>query len=111
MPKVLLVDADQIHAERIRKSLVTRAYEVDVYLDPNQATTWLQQANTDYEVVILNVSNALPPWIAILAKLQAACFRLEVYSSPFFLCTSNTKRSIEFELRLERMGARYVYEG
>jgi hypothetical protein len=111
MPRVLLVDTDEQHAERVRGNLVFRAREVDVFSDPGQATSWLQQASTDYEVVILNVSSDLPPWIAILAKLQAACFRSGVFPAPLFLCTSSAKRSIEFEHRIERMGARYVYEG
>jgi DNA-binding response OmpR family regulator len=111
MSKVLLVDTDQTHAERIRGSLVFRAREVDVLPDPEQATTRLRRTSTDYEVVILNVSNGFMPWISILAKLQAACFQSGIYPSPLFLCTSTTKQSFEFELRIERMGARYVYEG
>jgi DNA-binding response OmpR family regulator len=111
MPNVMLVDADQKHAECIRESLVLRACEVDVFRDPEAASTRLRRASTDYEVVILNVSNGVLPWITILAKLQEACFQAGAYPSPLFLCTSNTKQSVEFEIRIERTGARYVYEG
>jgi CheY-like chemotaxis protein len=111
MPRVLLVDIDKQHAERIRGSLVFRAREVDVFADPKEAAARLQQARADYQVVILNVSNVLMPWINILANLQAACFQSGVFPSPLILCTSTIKQSFEFQLRIERMGARYVYEG
>jgi hypothetical protein len=61
--------------------------------------------------VILNVSDAVLPWFKILKKLQEAFFQSGGHQSPLFLCTSSTKRSHEFELRIERMGARYVFEG
>lgn len=111
MACVLLVDTDQIHAECVRVGLGFHGLEVDVYLDPEQAAVRLRWAGNDYDVVILNVTSPSLPWVNILTKLQAACLESGVYPAPRFLCTSTTKRSPEFELRIERMGARYVFEG
>lgn len=111
MPRLLLVDSDPQHAERVRGRVGFDTVEVEVVTDPKQAAAELRMGIADYAVVILNVSNASLPWIETLAKLQEACFQSGAYRSPFFLCTSATKRSLEFELRIERMGGRYVYEG
>ncbi len=110
-PRVLLVDADQTHAERVRELLHLCALEADVCPGHEDAFVRLQQASSDFELVILNVSNDSLPWCTILAKLQAACLQSGVYPSPFFLCISSTRRPSEFELRIERLGARYVHEG
>jgi len=109
-PRLLLIDNDQGHAERICGQLRFRAFEVDVYRDPERARTRLRRASTKYEVVIVNVSDTAMPWFKTLLKLQEACFQLGSYPSPLFLCTSSIKQSSEFELQIERMGARYVVE-
>jgi hypothetical protein len=111
MPRILLVDNDQGHAERVCGRLRFHALEVDVCCDRQRAVTRLRRASADYEVVILNASNIEIPCFNILARLQEACFQSGRYPAPLFLCTSSTKRSPEFELRIERLGARYVYEG
>jgi hypothetical protein len=109
--RVLLVDHDQGHAERICQCLRFHALEVDVCPDPERAITRLRRESANYEVVILNVSEIFWPWLKTLARLQGVCLQSRAYPSPLFLCTSSTKRSPEFELRVERMGARYVFEG
>lgn len=111
MACVLLVDTNQSHAECVRTALGFHDLAVDVYPDPERAAKRLRRAGNDYDVVILNVSDPLLPWVNTLVKLQAACFESGVSPSPLFLCTSTAKRSPEFELRIERMGARYVCEG
>jgi DNA-binding response OmpR family regulator len=111
MPRVLLIDSDQQHAERVREQLGFHAVEVEVIPDPRQAVAQLKRDSADYAVVILNVSSAALPWADTLAKLQESCLQPGAYPPPLFLCTSDTKRPPEFELRIERMGARYVYEG
>ena len=111
MPHVLLVDTDQRHAERIRECLESHALEVEVCSDSEEASTWLRRESSNYEVVVLNISDVKLPWFSILARLHEACFQSQRYPTPLFLCTSSTKRSPEFQLRMERLGARYVYEG
>lgn len=86
------------------------ALEVAICVDLSRAMPMLRSAGTEYEVVIVNVSDARLPWPKTLAKLQEACFLSGGYPSPLFLCTSTTSRSPEFELQIERMGARYVLE-
>lgn len=111
MPRVMLVDSDSEHAERVRRRLGVDAVAVDVNADPWEAMAELRRYSADYAVVILNVSNASLPWADTLTKLQEVCFQARVYPPPLFLCTSTAKRPPEFELRIERMGGRYVYEG
>ena len=110
MHSVLLIDNDQEHAEHVRERLRSHALEVEVCRETQWAITRLRQASVKYDVIILNVSTATDCF-KTLAKLQDACSDSTYYPFPFFLCTSTTKRSPEFELRIERMGARYVYEG
>jgi hypothetical protein len=110
MSRVLLLDTDDTHAECVRIGLGFNGLHVEVFSDPEQAAKRLRMPGTDYEIVILNVSNVSLPWDDILAGLETACFQSGAFPSPLFLCVSRTKRSPEFELRVERMGARYVYE-
>jgi DNA-binding response OmpR family regulator len=107
---VLLVDTDQQHAECVCLGLGFHHFETDLCLDPERAAVRLRRAADDYDVVILNVSNPSLPWVNILAKLQAACLESGASPAPLFLCTSTTKRLPEFELQIERLGARYVCE-
>lgn len=111
MPRVLLIDNNQGHAEHVSERLRSHALEVEVCRETQQAITRLRQASAEYEVIILNVSDAATDWFKTLAKLKDACSETGYYPSPLFLCTSSTKRLPEFELRIERVGARYVYEG
>lgn len=110
MPRVLLVDTDQRHAECVRGVLGFHGIEVDTYQDPEQAVARLRRSGNDYDVVILNVSNTSSPWVSILARLHAALHESGASPAPLLLCTSTTKQSPEFELLIERMGARYACE-
>lgn len=109
--RVMLVDTDRGHAERVRAGLGSHDFDVEVFANVERAVQRLRRPGTDYDIVILNVSNDLLYWGKILESLQAAGIQSGVYPSPLLLCTSCIKRSPEFELQIERMGARYVYEG
>jgi hypothetical protein len=111
MNTVLLIDNNQRHAESVCGRLRFHALEVHICPDPDRAITRLRRSSANYEVVIVDVSNASLPWFDTVARLQEACFQTGVYPSPRLLCTSNTKRTPDFELRIEQIGARYVYEG
>jgi hypothetical protein len=86
------------------------ALEVATCADPKQAVLLLRRTSGEYDVVIVNVSDQTVPWVRLLLKLQEACFLSNGYPSPMFLCTSTLPRSPEFQLQIERKGARYVVE-
>ena len=109
--QVLVVDGDQRHAESLCVGLSRQGLKARVFSSPEQAAQRLRRPSSDYGIVILNISNLLPNWVKVLAKLQAACFESGVYPLPLFLCVSTIKQLPELELRIERMGARYVFEG
>jgi ActR/RegA family two-component response regulator len=108
MPKVLLIDRDAVHAERVSRMLQYHALDVGTCADPQLAILLLRRTSCEYDVVIINVSDQTVPWVSMLAKLQEACFLSNGYPSPMFLCTSTVSRSPEFQLQIERRGARYV---
>lgn len=110
MGRILLIDDDPGHAARICGRLHTHSLQVEICSNAERAIPRLRRAGCEYEVVIVNVSSAREPWIRIVSKLQEASFQGGSYSWPLFLCVSTVERPAEFELRIERMGARYVFE-
>src|ERR1700692_714414 len=69
--KVLLIDHDSTHAEGLIECLA-KQFSLGVELCPTiqQAVIKLSRRDTDYDLVILNVSDASRPWIRFLHALQ-----------------------------------------
>ena len=109
--RLLLIDRDERHAERLTARLRSCGRDVEICTEHRRAITELRRYGDEYEGVIVDISDAVTPWFAMLQKLLEACRRLDGRPSPQFLCVSRTKKAPEFVLRLERMGARYVCEG
>src|ERR1019366_1814925 len=108
-PRVLLLDYDHAHAERLAERLLVHSLEPDTQSDLQQALIQLHRNSGQYEVVLINVSDN-SPWLTTLRKLQDACRQPDGHSAPLFLCVSKIKKPAAFVLRIEKMGARYVCE-
>lgn len=108
--KVLLIDSDVQHAERLRQLLASRNLTVRLVQDVAQAELVLRSPAAECEIVVINVSDAAQPWMTILEKLNEASRASGNAPLPLFLCVSARQREPRFELELERKGARYVLE-
>jgi hypothetical protein len=110
MHDTLIIDADSAYAERLVRTLRLRKLRVDVVRDSTEAIVRLCHRALRYQLVIINVSDASQPWPVILGRLREACSYPGRCSRPLFLCVSRREREPEFELAIERSGARYVVE-
>jgi len=110
MTRLLLIDHDKTHSERLTETLRFHRLEVETCSDPQQAILQLRKRCGDFEVVVINVSDGSFPWFVTLQKLQDVCRRSDGRSASLFLCFSRTKKSTAFILRIEHLGARYVFE-
>src|ERR1700730_8817786 len=69
--KALLIDYDSVHAERLIECLAERrSFVVELCPTIQQAVLKLSRRGADYELVIVNVSDASRPWIRFLHVLQ-----------------------------------------
>jgi hypothetical protein len=106
----LLVDDDAAHAEQLINRVQTKSLAVERFRSPEEAMVKLRSRSDCYELVIVNISANGPPWHRILRTLQHACHRLSGQGAPSFLCVSKTRKDPAFILRIEHLGARYVFE-
>jgi len=108
--KYLLIDEDDNHAGCLASRLSRPETRIERVVSANEAMTRLRGAAGGYDLVIVNVSGNYEPWVPILRKLLEASRQPALGTMPAFLCVSTARRSPEFELQLERMGLRYVFE-
>jgi len=104
MWKTLLVDADEDHARRVLALLHRRALGIDLYESGEAAVQMLQRTRASYDVVIINATAPCKEVFLTLKQLQELCL------SARFLCVSSVNHGPLYRLRIERLGARFVYE-
>ncbi len=109
-PTVVLVDNDAMHAATLADRLRARQLMLTTHRAPADALQVLRREPSACDIVVVNVSDASQPWLAILRRLLEACASNSSPHTPLFLCTSRIKRDHQFQLALERLGARFVYE-
>lgn len=105
---VLLVDTDALHAQRLIDRLRPKNLRATWVRTIAEALIQLREPNSFLQIIILNVSGPLEPSLKALDQLKAACYRGN--SKPLFLCISKLRREPQFQLAVERRGARYVHE-
>ncbi len=110
MPSVLIIDNDQMHSMEIANRLRARHLTLTTHRAPTDALQTLHREPSTWDIVVVNVSDASQPWLAILRRLQEACANRSSPNTPLFLCTSRIKRDPQFQILLERLGVRFVYE-
>lgn len=109
-PGVALLDNDAAHATILADRLRGRPLTLTTHCDPKDALQALHRDPSAYDVVVVNVSDVSQPWLAILRRLLEACSSHNSPHTPLFLCTSRIKRDPQFQLAIERLGVRFVYE-
>jgi DNA-binding NarL/FixJ family response regulator len=110
MPRVLVIDNDQAHSTEIADRLRALHLTVVAFRELSTGSSILHDELSACDIVVVNVSDASQPWLAILRRLLEASARHSSQPAPLFLCTSRIKRDPQFQLELERMGVRFVYE-
>lgn len=110
MYRLLLIDHDTIHAERLAARLRQRGLVVTIVTSVEEAANRLQMRTLLYELVVI-VGSGLPEgWLRILRRVKRACRPLYLLHRPLFLFVSNRKCNPHLRLRIERQGARYIQE-
>lgn len=110
MTKVLLIDDDGDHVEGVGMILARRGLAVTRVAEISEAIKRLQSEAHAWDIVVLVIADDSRPWFTILHHLQEAAWHGALPEVPFFLCTSKRDLGFDFELRIERMGARYACE-
>lgn len=110
MAKVLLIDDDGDHAEQLARGLAERRLTVTRAADGEAAIAQLRNREQPCDLVILCMARRSVPWLEVLRTLQHAGWQAGFREAPLFLCVSRLQRGIDFQLQIERMGARYADE-
>ena|ERR1019366_5861416 len=110
MTTALLVDQVGNHAEQLGVVLAKRGLTVVRTADIEEAINKLRSSAHVWEIVILVIGDLSRPWLSILRNLQEAAQQRAFLEMPVFLCVSQRELGINFQLRIERMGARYASE-
>jgi len=109
MIKALLI-GDRVHAEHIERILNHRGLITSYAASIREAVGQLQCRAASIDLVVLAIADRSQPWLEILHQLQQAAWQPGITEFPFFLCVSRLRFRAEFQLRVERMGARLVIE-
>jgi DNA-binding response OmpR family regulator len=109
MCNALLIDNDPCHAERLTARVRSLNVSVQLVSTPDEACLLLRHRNKEFELIILNVSNMLYPWLNALRRLRRESFFASAVGPPL-LCVSKVKQPTSFVLSIEGCGARYALE-
>jgi response regulator RpfG family c-di-GMP phosphodiesterase len=108
MYRLLLIDQDATHTERLATCLRQRGLAVLIAESIDEAAWKLQQRVPSCELVVVVASEMSELWPGILRKLTRACRPSSMCQGPLFLFVARRKCSPNLRLRIERLGARYV---
>ena len=110
MYRLLLIDQNEIHAERLAMFLRRRGLVVTTTASIEEAERGLHRRIPSYELVVMIAAGSPEPWLTILRRLKKACTPSYLFHRPLFLFVSKHKCNPHMRLRIERLGARYVRE-
>lgn len=101
---ILLVDSDNNHAQHLTQLLQWRGLFIEQCHEVRNAVRRLRQQAGRYALVIVNISDSSRPWELMLHDLQEAAAQARHHQGPLFLGISRTRKSLHFQLMLERRG-------
>jgi len=110
MIKALLIDEDRAHAECLERVISRRGLVTSWTASVREAVGRLQRREASFDLVVLSIADRSHTWIEILNELQQAAWQAGISEFPLFLCVSRLRFGTEFQLQIERMGARLVHE-
>lgn len=107
MTDILLVDFNPAVTERLMEMLRAKCYSVSIHSCHRTLSETLSTHERNFDIVIIDVSTYSTAVRQHLTLLTA--HRAERGPRPMILCVSQVDRGPQFELQLEREGARVVY--
>jgi ActR/RegA family two-component response regulator len=108
MYRVLLVDQDTNHAERLALCLRQRGLAVSIADSIPESARLLRQRIPVCDLVLVAVAEMSDRWLDTLLSLIEASRQLHFSLGPLFLLASRQNCNPHFRLRIERLGVRYV---
>jgi ActR/RegA family two-component response regulator len=109
MYRLLLIDQDSMHAERLATCLRERGLGVLIAESIEEAARRLQQRLPSFELVVVVTSGMTEQWLVALRRLVEASRQYSMCQGPLFLFVARRKCSPNLRLQIERLGARYVH--
>ena len=106
----LLIDQDAMHSQCLIECLAALGLSVELCSTVQRGKIKLSGRDSQFELVVLNVSDASKPWNQFLHVLSETFINSGRAYGPKYLCVSTVQRDFTFVLEIEDMGARYVYE-
>ncbi len=110
MIKLLLIDADLVHARELSALLAHRGIVIQHVLKCTDGAAALRQSLPQHDLVVVDLSERSHPWLTFLRKLRQALRNPTAGCGPLFLCISGLQWSVDFQILIERSGARYAFE-
>jgi len=110
MIRALLIDDDRNHAEGLERALNQRGLITSCTASILEAVRRLQCREASIDLVVVVIADRWHPWLEILHQLQQAAWQVGIGEFPLFLCVSRLNFGTQFQLQIERMGARLVIE-
>ena len=108
--RALLIDQNPEHKQQLAVALTQRGLTVIHAAHIGEAIKYLRNPAHTYELAILVMGDRSQSWLTVLGNLQRAHGQTTLFEVPLFLCVSRLQLGPEFQLKIERMGARYVFE-
>lgn len=109
MARVLLIGSDRMYQENLATQLRTRGHVVEVANDCRGVTRAQCALRSSAEIVVVDVTQLSEDGRHQLLRI---CQQPREDGFPsLVLCYSRTNHGPQFELSIERLGARYVYAG
>jgi hypothetical protein len=105
--RILLAGFGTEAAASLATLLEARRHTVEVCGGIAQSCRLIEQANTAIDLIILEVSLYRTP--SFMLAIKSIKSHLGCFSLPIVLCVSTIFRGAQFEIELERQGARLVY--
>lgn len=110
VPHFLLIDEDSDHAQKVRYCLNAMGHVADICRDVPDAEVKLRCGGSDYELVIVDITNQTKAWRRLIRNLQETAHQARHHASPLFLCITRVRITPQLRLALEQIGARIAYE-
>lgn len=107
MATILLMNFYEENGRRLAAFLRAEHHEVRMFVSNQQLPKWLQHQGDTIDLIIIDASQNERAGSSLLAGI--VLYRAQYGPSPTVLCVSRVYRGPQFQLDLEKKGARLVY--
>lgn len=107
MGRILLIDPDETHAGELRNFLERHRFSVRVCKREIDGVNELGRSGAQFDVLILEMTRDRPEAWEVFVHVRR---RMGVQAAPALMCTCRGYRGPQLRMRIERLGAKLVYE-